>query len=116
MDNIMENSNTPAEVKIGEETYSTGLTELDLSGKGLTDDDIVNLKFMTKLIRLDISVNSIKSLTALSEQEKRQGYTILFYGTHSKGSPFGQFRRTINKCCLTLCLCVGVETALSYPH
>lgn len=56
---------TPDEVKIGGRTYSTSATELDLSRKHLTDDDIENLKYMKKLKILNISNNNLSDLSVL---------------------------------------------------
>ena len=54
-------------VTIAGEEYSTALTELDLSGKNLTDADLISLAEMTDLKILDLRENSIISdLTPLS--------------------------------------------------
>ncbi|MGN0579089.1 MAG: leucine-rich repeat domain-containing protein, partial [Ruminiclostridium sp.] len=58
--------NIPETVMIGGVEYSTELTELDLSSKGLTDDDIKNLKYMTRLTYLDLKDNQISNLSPLS--------------------------------------------------
>lgn len=53
-------------VLIGGKYYSTALTELDLSGKGLKNDDIKNLSKMTNLTKLILSDNSISDISPLS--------------------------------------------------
>ena len=53
-------------VTIAGEEYSTAETELDLSGKGLTDGDLVNLAQMTDLKSLDLEGNeAISDLSPL---------------------------------------------------
>jgi hypothetical protein len=63
----------PAEVTINGTVYSTALTDLSLKGLGLDDDDIAPLKYMTKLISLNLADNEITDLSALS------GLTKLWY-------------------------------------
>lgn len=53
--------------------YSTDLTELDLSGLALTDEDIKPLTQMVKLTSLDLSRNHIRSIDSL------KGLTNLTY-------------------------------------
>ncbi|MDR0197008.1 MAG: leucine-rich repeat domain-containing protein [Oscillospiraceae bacterium] len=63
----------PKTVTIKGKEYETALTELSLSWKDLTSEDIAPLKFMTKLTKLDLSCNrisdvgAIKGLTKLRE-------------------------------------------------
>jgi endoglucanase len=60
-------TSAPTKVKIGGKTYKTSMTgTLDLSGKGLTDKDIANLKYMTKIDELILSDNKLTSLSAIS--------------------------------------------------
>lgn len=62
-------SNSSAKtVKIGKKSYSTSMTgTLDLSNQNLTNKDIANLKYMTKLSEIIISNNpKITSLSAVS--------------------------------------------------
>jgi len=47
--------------------YSTGLTALDLTGTGLTDEDMQLLKFMTNLEVLYLNDNRIRTLLPLAE-------------------------------------------------
>ncbi len=54
-------------VKIGGKSYSTNVKTLDLSGKGLEDSDIVNLKKMTKLTEIVLSDNDLTDLSVLSK-------------------------------------------------
>jgi len=51
---------------IRDEPYSTSLTELDLSGMYLTDEDIVPLQYMTNLTILYLFNNNISDLSPLS--------------------------------------------------
>lgn len=62
-------SSSPKTVKIGKETYSTSKTgTLDLTNKKLTNSDIKNLKYMTKLSEIIISSNpKITDLSVVSE-------------------------------------------------
>ncbi len=56
----------PEEVKsveIGGESYSTDLTSLDLSGKGLKDSDVKNLKYMKNLDTLILNDNNITDIS-----------------------------------------------------
>ena len=53
-------------VTIAGQRFSTALTELDLSGVGLTNADIVPLKYMTQLSVLDLGDNKISDLRPLS--------------------------------------------------
>ena len=55
-------------VTIGGEEYSTALTELDLSDRGLTNEDIQGLEKMTNLTRLSLDGNrDITDLSPLSQ-------------------------------------------------
>ena len=55
-------------VTIGGEEYSTALTELDLSDRGLTNEDIQGLEKMTNLTQLSLDGNrDITDLSALSQ-------------------------------------------------
>ena len=63
----------PETITIKGEKYSTELTELELYAKELTNSDIEPLKYMTKLLRLNISGNSISDLSPL------KGLTDLTY-------------------------------------
>ena len=53
-------------VTIGGEEYSTALEELDLSGKGLTDADLLPLAEMTNLTSLTLSKNEIADISPLA--------------------------------------------------
>ena len=61
-------------VTIAGEEYSTAETELDLSGKGLTDGDLVNLAQMTNLKSLDLEgneeISDLSPLSGLTSLEK----------------------------------------------
>ena len=61
-------------VTIAGEEYSTAETELDLSGKGLTDGDLVNLAQMTNLKGLDLEgneeISDLSPLSGLTSLEK----------------------------------------------
>lgn len=50
--------------------YSTDLTELKLSNKGLTDDDIKELSKMTQLTRLELDGNNISDISCLKNLKK----------------------------------------------
>ena len=56
----------PAEVEIGGVMYSTESTELNLSWSFLTDEDIVNLKYMVNLTQLDLGYNQISDISPLA--------------------------------------------------
>ncbi|MGN0637872.1 MAG: leucine-rich repeat domain-containing protein [Huintestinicola sp.] len=57
----------PDVITIGGKSYKTNMTgTLDLSGKGLKNKDIADLKYMTKLSEIIISDNSLTDLSALS--------------------------------------------------
>ena len=53
------------EIEIKGEKYSTDLTFLDLSGKDLNDWDIQDLKYMTKLERIELSNNNLGDISIL---------------------------------------------------
>lgn len=53
------------EIKINGKKYSTDLTFLDLSGQGLYDWDIQDLKYMTKLQRIELSDNNLSDISVL---------------------------------------------------
>jgi Leucine-rich repeat (LRR) protein len=57
-------------ITIKGEKYRTDLTELDLTGKGLTDSDIAPLAKMTDLTELLLGYNQIKDLSPLSGLKK----------------------------------------------
>ncbi len=61
-------------VTIAGQEYSTAETELDLSGKGLTDGDLVNLAQMTDLKSLDLKgneeISDLSPLSGLTSLEK----------------------------------------------
>ena len=61
-------------VTLAGEEYSTAETELDLSGKGLTDGDLVNLAQMTDLKSLDLKgneeISDLSPLSGLTSLEK----------------------------------------------
>jgi internalin A len=54
-------------ITINGERYSVSLTELDLTGLDLTDEDIVPLRHMTNLTTLRLGSNQISDLAVLSE-------------------------------------------------
>lgn len=57
-------------VTIGGKKYSTDLTELKLSDKGLTDDDIKGLSKMTKLTHLELDGNKISDISSIKNLTK----------------------------------------------
>ena len=64
-------------VTIAGQEYSTAETELDLSGQGLTDADLVNLGQMENLTRLNLKGNSeISDLTPLASLTKLEVLTL----------------------------------------
>ncbi|MCL2864438.1 MAG: leucine-rich repeat domain-containing protein [Lachnospiraceae bacterium] len=52
------------------ESFSTSLTELDLSWRNLQDEDMVYLRYMVNLEELDLENNQISDLTSLSDLDK----------------------------------------------
>ena len=54
-------------IKIGGKSYSTSLTELDLSGKGLKNSDIKDLKYMKNLESLVFADNNISDISFVKE-------------------------------------------------
>lgn len=56
-----------SEITIGGERYSTDLTYLDLSGKGLNNYDLQNLIYMTKLERIELSDNNLSDISVLGK-------------------------------------------------
>jgi Leucine-rich repeat (LRR) protein len=48
------------------ERYSTALTSLDLAWRGLSNEDIVPLRYMTDLTWLDLRANQISDISPLS--------------------------------------------------
>ena len=64
-------------VTIAGQEYSTAETELDLSGKNLTDADLVNLEQMENLVSLNLKENSqISDLTPLAGLTKLESLTL----------------------------------------
>ena len=61
------NEDLPEEIIICGERYSTSLTELDLSGKGLCDKDIVPLMYMTDLTGLSLFESKITDIAPLAQ-------------------------------------------------
>lgn len=60
-------------VKIGGEFYDINMIgTLDLSGKGLTDEDIINLKYMTRVSELILNDNELTDLSPVSELKALQ--------------------------------------------
>ena len=53
-------------IMIGEERFSRSLTELDLSGRNLSDEDIVVLRHMTDLTWLDLHNNQLRDIAPLA--------------------------------------------------
>lgn len=62
-------TDVPAEVVIGGKTYSTELKQLDLRSKKLTDEDIVNIKYMVNLEDLDLGYNQITDISPIAGLE-----------------------------------------------
>ena len=56
----------PDSITIEGVEYNTSLTELDLSFMGVTNEDIIPLKYMTNLTSLSLSFNQISDLYSLS--------------------------------------------------
>ena len=56
-------------ITIKDAQYSISLTELDLSGENLQDEDIAALESMTNLTALYLSKNQISNLTPLAGLE-----------------------------------------------
>ena len=64
-------------VTIAGQEYSTAETELDLSGKNLTDADLANLEQMENLLSLNLTENSqISDLTPLAGLSKLESLTL----------------------------------------
>jgi len=61
-----EEEEIPATITIKGVEYSTDLTELELWNKGLTNEDIEPLKYMTNLTSLILGGNEISDISALS--------------------------------------------------
>ena len=57
-------------VKIGGKSYSTDLKSLDLSGMGLQDSDVKNLKYMTELDTLMLDNNNLTSISFVKYMPK----------------------------------------------
>ena len=53
-------------ITIQGEEYSTDLTSLELYGKGLTDEDIADLKYMINLTYLNLNGNNLTDISPLS--------------------------------------------------
>ncbi|MDR1217732.1 MAG: leucine-rich repeat domain-containing protein, partial [Oscillospiraceae bacterium] len=69
---------TPEYITIQGEQYSTSLTELDLSWRKLTGDDIFLLRHMKNLTRLNLSANEIYDITPLAELTKLTSLGLSF--------------------------------------
>ena len=73
-----ESRDAPDYITIRGEQFSTILTELDLSGMGLTDEDIAPLRYMTNLHTLNLGetqfgrnqISNISSLAGLTNLER----------------------------------------------
>ena len=63
-------------VNIGGEEYSTALTELDLSGKNLTDADLTNLSQMSSLKFLDLRDNPITDLSPIAGLRELEEFAV----------------------------------------
>ena len=63
----------PDYITIGGEQFSTALTELDIGGMGLTDEDIVPLRHMVNLTHLWLENNQISSISPLAELTNLRG-------------------------------------------
>ena len=63
-------------VNIGGEEYSTALTELDLSGKNLTDADLTNLSQMSSLKFLDLRDNPITDLSPIAGLTELEEFAV----------------------------------------
>ncbi|MBP0984786.1 MAG: protein kinase [Oscillospiraceae bacterium] len=57
-------------VQIGGKSYSTDLKSLDLSGKGLKNSDVKNLKYMKNLDTLILNNNSLTDISFVKEMPK----------------------------------------------
>jgi Leucine-rich repeat (LRR) protein len=71
------------------EQYETSSTRLDLSGKGLQNDDIVPLRSMANLVSLDLSDNEISDITPLIDLVNLDSLVIT-------GNPFTNWAQTDN--------------------
>lgn len=64
-------------VKIGSEFYDINTVGiLDLTGKGLKDEDIENLKYMTKVSEIILSDNALTDLSPVSELKQLEKLTF----------------------------------------
>lgn len=64
-------------VKIGSEYYDPNMVgTLNLTGKGLKDEDIENLKYMTRVSEIILSDNKLTDLSAVSELKQLQKLTF----------------------------------------
>ena len=68
----------PGYIKVGGELFNTELTELDLSGRNLSDEDIIPLRYMTNLTHLYLSFNQISDLTPLAELTNLLGLSLSY--------------------------------------
>jgi len=63
---FVDDGNIPEYITIGGERFSTTLTALDLSNRGLNDEDTISLRYMVNLTRLWMEHNYISDLTPLA--------------------------------------------------
>jgi serine/threonine-protein kinase len=67
---LFQASPDAAEITLGDQTYATTITKLNLYGLGLTDSEIEPLKLLTSLTELDLGYNQISDLSPLAELTK----------------------------------------------
>ena len=68
-------------ITIQGQEYSTDLTELDLSGMGLTDTDIEPLRYMVNLEILNLNDNNLSDLSPLADLHRLIGLRIGGYNS-----------------------------------
>lgn len=68
-----QQENIPEYIIIDGSTIPTTTERLDLSGRGLTDDDIKDLRYMTNLVNIILDDNELTDLSPLSELVNLEG-------------------------------------------